>query len=85
MPDEAIDEYWKAFGDAERRPQPPRSLPLRRLLEVEPYEGKLAALGVPALIVWGAKDEFAPVGGAYRFHKQIADRASSCSRTPATS
>jgi pimeloyl-ACP methyl ester carboxylesterase len=26
---------------------------------------------VPALILWGARDEFAPVGGAHRFHKQI--------------
>ena len=26
---------------------------------------------MPTLIVWGAKDEFAPVGGAHRFHKQI--------------
>ena len=25
------------------------------------------------MIVWGAKDEFAPVGGAYRFRKQLPD------------
>ena len=36
-----------------------------------PTTARLGALGVPALIVWGAKDEFAPVGGAHRFHKQI--------------
>ena len=39
--------------------------------KLEPYDGRLGALGVPTLIVWGAKDEFAPVGGAHRFHKQI--------------
>ena len=41
--------------------------------KLEPYDGKLAALGVPAAIVWGAKDEFAPVGGAHRF-QQAASR-----------
>ena len=39
--------------------------------KLDPYDGRLGALGVPTLIVWGAKDEFAPVGGAHRFHKQI--------------
>ena len=37
------------------------------------------------MIVWGAKDEFAPVGGAYRFHKQLPGARSWCSTTPATS
>ena len=72
LPDDAVDEYAKAFGDAERR----RShLDLYRsgdFAKLEPYDGKLAALGVPAVIVWGAKDEFAPVGGAYRLGKQLA-------------
>jgi pimeloyl-ACP methyl ester carboxylesterase len=39
--------------------------------KLAPYEGKLGALGVPTLILWGEKDEFAPVGGGYRFQKQI--------------
>ena len=26
---------------------------------------------MPAKIVWGAKDEFAPVAGAYRFSKEL--------------
>jgi haloalkane dehalogenase len=37
------------------------------------YDGKLGTLGVPTLIVWGADDQFAPVGGGYRFAKQIPD------------
>jgi haloalkane dehalogenase len=69
----ALDEYWKAYGDEERRRN---QLDLYRsgdFSKLEAYDGKLAALGVPAVIVWGAKDEFAPVGGAYRFQKQLPD------------
>jgi haloalkane dehalogenase len=71
LPDDAIGDYWKAFGDADRRRG---HLDLYRsgdFSKLEAYDGRLGALGVPALIVWGAKDEFAPVGGAHRFHKQI--------------
>jgi haloalkane dehalogenase len=71
LPDEAIEEFFKAYGDADRRRA---QLDLYRsgdFSKLEAYDGKLGALGVPAVIVWGAKDEFAPVGGAYRFQKQI--------------
>jgi pimeloyl-ACP methyl ester carboxylesterase len=71
--DETADEFWKAYGDADRRRS---QLDLYRsgdFSKLGPYDGKLAALGVPATIVWGAKDEFAPVGGAHRFHKQLPD------------
>jgi haloalkane dehalogenase len=71
LPDDAIDEYWKAYGDEERRNN---HLDLYRsgdFSKLEPYRDKLGELGVPTLIVWGAKDEFAPIGGAYRFQKQI--------------
>ena len=70
-PDDAIDEYLKAYGDDDRRRN---QLDLYRsgdFAKLEPYDGKLTALGVPAMIVWGAKDEFAPVGGAYRFTKEL--------------
>jgi haloalkane dehalogenase len=73
LPDEAIDEFWKAYGDEQRRQS---QLDLYRsgdFSKLARYDGKLAALGVPAMIVWGAKDEFAPVGGAYRFQKQLPD------------
>ena len=71
MGDDVIDEFWKAYADPDRRQG---HLDLYRsgdFPKLEPYRGKLAALGVPTLIVWGAKDEFAPVGGAYRFSKEI--------------
>jgi haloalkane dehalogenase len=71
--DEAAAEYWKAFETDEGR---------RGVLELyrsgdfskfEPYAGKLSALGVPALILWGENDPFAPVAGAYRFRKELPD------------
>ena len=71
LPDEALDEFFKAYADADRRRS---QLDLYRsgdFSKLEPYDGKLGALGVPAVIVWGARDEFAPVGGAHRFHKQL--------------
>jgi haloalkane dehalogenase len=33
----------------------------------------LAGLGVPALLVWGEDDEFAPVAGAHRFERELPD------------
>ena len=39
--------------------------------KLEPYQGKLGELGVPTLLLWGAEDKFAPIGGAYRFKKEI--------------
>jgi haloalkane dehalogenase len=71
LTEDAIEEFWKAFGDPQRRQG---HLDLYRsgdFSKLEAYDGRLAALGAPALIVWGARDEFAPVGGAHRFHKQI--------------
>jgi haloalkane dehalogenase len=39
--------------------------------KLAPYEGKLAELGVPTLLVWGAEDKFAPLSGAKRFVREI--------------
>jgi pimeloyl-ACP methyl ester carboxylesterase len=69
--DRAIAEYWKCLATPEGR---------RGVLELyrsgdfdklEPYRGRLAALGVPALLLWGEDDPFAPVAGAHRFRKEI--------------
>jgi haloalkane dehalogenase len=71
--DDAVDEFWRAYGDEHRRRS---QLDLYRsgdFSKLEAYDGKLGALGVPAAVVWGAKDEFAPVGGAHRFHKQLPE------------
>jgi haloalkane dehalogenase len=71
IPDDAIDEYWKAYGDERRRQGQLELYRSGDFSKLEPYRGKLAELGVPTLILWGAKDQFAPVRGAYRFQKEI--------------
>jgi haloalkane dehalogenase len=71
MSDTAIDEYWKAFADDERRRgqlELYRSGDFDKLIS---YEGSLAALELPALIVWGEDDRFAGVRMARRFHEQL--------------
>jgi haloalkane dehalogenase len=71
MPDEAIGEYWKAYADDERRRG---QLELYRSGDFEKLERfELASLGVPALLVWGEDDEFAPVAGAHRFERELPD------------
>jgi haloalkane dehalogenase len=71
MADDMLAEVSKAYADADRRQGHLELYRSGDFPKLEPYRGKLAALDVPALIVWGAKDEFAPVAGAYRFHKEI--------------
>jgi haloalkane dehalogenase len=71
IPDDAIDEFFKVYSDPDRRQS---QLDLYRsgdFSKLKAYDGKLGALGLPTLIVWGGKDQFAPVGGGHRFHKQI--------------
>ena len=69
--DSAVEEYWKGFATEEGR---------RGILELyrsgdfeklRPYEGRLAALGVPTLVLWGEDDDYAPVERAYRFGREI--------------
>jgi pimeloyl-ACP methyl ester carboxylesterase len=70
--EDAVDEYWKAFADDTRRMG---QLELYRSGDFEklvPYEGRVAALGVPVLVVWGKQDRFAGVAMAHRFHEELA-------------
>jgi haloalkane dehalogenase len=69
--DDAIDEYWKAFADETRRRG---QLELYRSGDFAKLAGyRLADLAVPVLLVWGEKDEFAPVAGAHRFERELPD------------
>jgi haloalkane dehalogenase len=71
MSEQAIDEYWKGFADDTRRLG---HLELYRSGDFEklaPYDGRVAALGVPALILWGVQDKFAGVKMARRFHEEL--------------
>ena len=69
--DDAIDEYWKSLADdAHRR----NALELYRSGDFEKLaDYRLADLGVPALLVWGEHDEFAPLAGAHRFERELPD------------
>jgi len=72
MSDDALADYWKAFADDRRRLA---QLELYRSGDFDklvPYEGRVAALELPALIVWGAQDRFAGVAMAQRFHEELA-------------
>lgn len=67
----AVDEYWKAFSTAGGRRG---MLELYRsfdLDELKPYEGRLARLGVPALVLWGEQDDYLPREYASRFASEI--------------
>jgi haloalkane dehalogenase len=69
--DEALAEYWKGFADEERKSA---HLALYRsgdFAQLAPYEGRLAQLAVPTLLLWGEHDAFAPVAGAHRFKREI--------------
>jgi len=69
--EDAQEEYWKAYADETRRRG---QLELYRSGDFEkltPYEGRLAALEVPSLVLWGEHDPFAPVAGAHQFHKEL--------------
>jgi haloalkane dehalogenase len=73
MTEDALDEYWKAYADEERRRG---HLELYRSGDFEklaPYEGCVAALGLPALVLWGAQDRFAGVKMAKRFNEEIPE------------
>jgi haloalkane dehalogenase len=72
MSDDALAQYWKAFADDTRRLA---QLELYRSGDFDkliPYEGRVAALDVPALIVWGENDAFSGVAMARRFHDELA-------------
>jgi haloalkane dehalogenase len=69
-PDDAR-EYFKAFADEPRRRGQLELYRSGDWEKLEPYEGRLAALDVPFLALWGEDDPFAPVAGAQRFAREI--------------
>jgi haloalkane dehalogenase len=71
MSDEAIAEYWKGYGDETRRRGQLEMYRSGDFAKLEDYD--LAALAVPALLLWGEHDEFAPVAGAHRFQRELPD------------
>jgi haloalkane dehalogenase len=70
--DQAIDEYFKAFGSEDGRGGVLELYRSGDFEKLEPYRGRLAELGVPMLALWGDDDVFAPPAGAYRFQKEVS-------------
>ena len=69
--DEDIDAYWSPFAEGRGREA---TLEFYRSMDFEklaPYEGMLAGLDGPVLLVWGSEDQFAPLSGAERFQREI--------------
>jgi haloalkane dehalogenase len=69
--DEDIDAYWAPFADGRGRRATLDFYRSMDFAKLAPYEGRLGELGVPTLLIWGADDEFAPLGGARRFEREI--------------
>ena len=67
----ALDEYWKAYDGERRRAAHLALYRSGEFSELARYDGALAALGVPTLLLWGEDDAFAPVAGAHRFKREI--------------
>jgi pimeloyl-ACP methyl ester carboxylesterase len=64
-------EYFKAFGDEPRRRGQLELYRSGDFGQLAAYEGCLARLGVPALLLWGENDPFAPLAAARRFQAEI--------------
>ncbi len=69
--DDDVDAYWRPFAEGRGREA---TLEFYRSMDFEklaPYDGRLAELAVPTLLLWGAQDKFAPIAGAHRFEREI--------------
>jgi haloalkane dehalogenase len=71
MTDEALADYARVVSTPERRAAILELYRSGDFAALAPYQGRLAALGVPTLLLWGADDPFAPVAGAHRFEHEI--------------
>ncbi len=69
--EQALDEYFKAYADPARRRGQLELYRSGDFSELEPYRGRLAALDVPTLLLFGSEDPFAPVASAHRLAREI--------------
>jgi haloalkane dehalogenase len=67
----AVDEYFRALEDDRRKQAVLTLYRSGEFAELAAYDGCLERLGVPALLVWGDRDDFAPIGGAHRFARAL--------------
>jgi len=71
MDEAARDEYYKCLADGERQASVLELYRSGDFAKLEPYQGRLAELEVPTLVVWGESDDFAPLAGAQRLAGEI--------------
>jgi haloalkane dehalogenase len=71
LDDRSIDEYFKAYGSEERRRGQLELYRSGEFSELKDYD--LSTVGAPALLLWGEDDPFAPIAGAHRFARELAD------------
>jgi haloalkane dehalogenase len=69
--DQSLDEYFKAYGDRVRRRGQLELYRSGNFAELEPYRGRLAALDVKTLLLFGSEDPFVPVATAHRLQREI--------------
>lgn len=69
----AVDAYWTTFTTPAGRQGMLDLYRSGNFDKLKPYEGQLEALGVPALLLWGANDPAVPVALAHRFGDEISD------------
>lgn len=69
--DEDVDAYWRPFAEGRGRKATVEFYRSMDFEKLKRYDGKLAELGVPTLLVWGDEDQFAPIAGAHRFQREI--------------
>ncbi len=78
--DEDVDAYWRPFAEGRGREATVEFYRSMDFEKLAPYDGKLAELGVPTLLVWGADDQFAPLAGAQALRARDPRRAPRRSR-----
>ena len=71
MSDAAIASYFAPLAHPDGRAAQLELYRSGEFAELAAYEGRLAALAVPTLLLWGQDDAFAPVAGAHRFQQEI--------------
>jgi pimeloyl-ACP methyl ester carboxylesterase len=71
MGPDAVDEYWKGFSSERRRRGHLELYRSGDFSKLEPYEGCLAGLGVPTLVLWGGEDRFSSARMAERYVAEI--------------
>ncbi len=83
--DDDIGAYWAAFETGRARKATLEFYRSMDFSKLAPYDGKLAELGVPTLLLWGAVDQFAPLSGQSGLSARSPAQSSSPSRASVTS